>query len=133
VAGWGIYAAVYAGFAFAKSPVQVWMLFGIYGLFFGLTEGVERALVADFAPGVLRGSVFGLYHLISGVASLFASLIFGLLWKWGGDPLSFLVGAGLALWPEYGSIARLLCTLADRRRQRTFGFESHSLRQNGFR
>jgi MFS family permease len=97
VAGWGIYAAVYAGFAFAKSPVQVWMLFGIYGLFFGLTEGVERALVADFAPGVLRGSVFGLYHLISGVASLFASLIFGLLWKWGGDPLAFLVGAGFAL------------------------------------
>ncbi|MBL0059465.1 MAG: MFS transporter [Elusimicrobia bacterium] len=97
VAGWGIYAAVYAGFAYAKTPLQVWMLFGIYGLFFGLTEGVERALVADFAPGVLRGSVFGLYHLISGVASLFASLIFGLLWKWGGDPLSFLVGAGFAL------------------------------------
>lgn len=95
--GWGIYAAVYAGFAFAKSPWHVWTLFGIYGTFFGLTEGVERALVADFAPGVLRGSVFGLYHLVAGVASLFASIIFGALWKWGSDPLAFLVGAGFAL------------------------------------
>ena len=95
--GWVVYAGVYAGFAFARTTGQVWALFGLYGTFFGLTEGVERALVADLAPGVLRGSVFGLYHLTSGAASLLASLLFGALWKWGSDPLAFLVGAGFAL------------------------------------
>lgn len=88
---------MFAGFAFAKSPRHVWTLFGVYGTFFGLTEGVERALVADFAPGALRGSVFGLYHLVTRIASLFASLLFGALWIWGSDPLAFLVGAGFAL------------------------------------
>lgn len=96
-AGWAIYAGVYVGFAFAQSSWHVWALFGVYGTFFGLTEGVERALVADFAPKILRGSVFGLYHLVTGIASLFASLIFGALWKWGSAPLAFLVGAGFAL------------------------------------
>lgn len=95
--GWAIYAGVYAGFAFATTSWHMWALFGVYGTFFGLTEGVERALVADFAPGALRGSVFGLYHLTTGVASLFASLLFGALWKWGSDPLAFLVGGGFAL------------------------------------
>lgn len=95
--GWAIYAGVYAGFAFATRSWHMWALFGVYGTFFGLTEGVERALVADFAPGALRGSVFGLYHLTTGVASLFASLLFGALWKWGSDPLAFLVGGGFAL------------------------------------
>lgn len=95
--GWAIYAGVYVGFAFAQSPWHIWALFAVYGTFFGLTEGVERALVADFAPGVLRGSVFGLYHLVTGISSLFASLIFGALWKWGSAPLAFLVGAGFAI------------------------------------
>ncbi len=47
VAGWLIYAAVYFGFAHAASALQVWTLFICYGFFFGLTEGTERAWVAD--------------------------------------------------------------------------------------
>jgi MFS family permease len=102
VAGWVLYAAVYVGFASANSPVHVWTLFAVYGLFFGMTEGVERALVADLAPNFLRGSVFGLYHLTAGIGALLASLIFGGLWKWGGNTLAFYTGAGFALTAAVG-------------------------------
>jgi MFS family permease len=102
IAGWGLYAAVYTGFAWARSPVHVGALFGVYGLFFGMTEGVERAWVADLAPKILRGSVFGLYHLTAGIGALCASLIFGVLWNWGGDALAFYTGAGFALTAALG-------------------------------
>ncbi len=70
VTGWIVYALVYAGFAFAASQWHAWALFAVYGIYFGLTEGVEKALVADFAPAHLRGSAFGLYHLIVGIGAL---------------------------------------------------------------
>ena len=53
-----LYAAVYFGFARAHAAWQAWALFGVYGLFFGLTEGAERALVADLvAAGAARHGV----------------------------------------------------------------------------
>ncbi len=93
--GWGVYTLVYLGFACARSTLEVWLLFATYGLFFGLTEGTERALVADLAPAQ-RGGAFGYYHLIVGIAALPASVLFGMLWDWGGPGLAFTVGAGLA-------------------------------------
>lgn len=93
--GWVIYALVYLGFAWATTELEIWMLFASYGLFFGLTEGTERALVADLAP-TQRGAAFGYYHLIIGIAALPASVMFGLLWGWGGPALAFTVGAALA-------------------------------------
>ena len=97
VAGWGVYAAVYAGFAFASAPWQAWALFGVYGLFFGLTEAPEKALVASFAPVGLRGSAFGAYHMAIGLGALPASLLFGVLWEGVGAEAALLVGAGIAL------------------------------------
>lgn len=97
VAGWIVYALVYAGFAFASELWHAWALFAVYGVYFGLTEGVEKALVADFAPVRLRGSAFGLYHLTMGIGALPASLIFGLLWQRFGAATAFSFGAGLAL------------------------------------
>lgn len=95
VLGWGIYAAVYVGFGYASTQVEVWMLFAAYGLFFGLTEGTEKALIADLAP-TQRGIAYGYYHLIIGIAALPASVVFGALWSWGGPPLAFATGAALA-------------------------------------
>lgn len=97
VAGWVVYALVYAGFAFANSQWHAWALFAVYGIYFGLTEGVEKALVADFAPTHLRGSAFGLYHLIVGLGALPASLLFGLVWQKFGAAAAFGMGAGLAM------------------------------------
>lgn len=97
VSGWFIYAAVYAGFGAASASWHAWALFAVYGVFFGLTEGVEKALVADFAPDHLRGSAFGLYHLTMGIGALPASLFFGFIWQSFGPAAAFGMGAGFAL------------------------------------
>lgn len=97
VSGWIVYALVYAGFALAASQWHAWALFMVYGIYFGLTEGVEKALVADFAPVHLRGSAFGLYHLTVGIGALPASLLFGLVWQKFGSAAAFGMGAGLAI------------------------------------
>jgi MFS family permease len=97
VAGWTVYALVYAGFAVANSLWHAWALFAVYGIYFGLTEGAEKALVADFAPVHLRGSAFGLYHLIVGIGALPASLLFGLVWQKAGPATAFGMGAGIAM------------------------------------
>ncbi|GLC27940.1 MFS transporter [Roseisolibacter agri] len=97
VAGWLLYACVYAGFAFAAAAWHVWALVGVYGLFFGLTEGAEKALVADLVEPHARGTAFGWYHLTVGLAALPASLVFGVIWDRRGAPAAFLTGAALAL------------------------------------
>jgi MFS family permease len=102
LAGWSIYALTYAGFAAAHAAWEIWGLFLIYGLYFGLTEGVEKALIADLAPERLRGSAFGLYHLAIGVGALPASLLFGWVWERFGDPAAFGMGGVLALAAAFG-------------------------------
>ncbi len=97
LAGWLVYAVVYAGFGLSGTAWQMWVLFALYGLFFGLTEGVEKAYVADLAPAEHRGTAYGLYHASVGLAALPASLLMGLVWDRLGPPAAFAVGAGLAL------------------------------------
>jgi MFS family permease len=97
VAGWLVYAAVYLLFARATHAWQAWALFAGYGLFFGLTEGTELALVADVVPAEQRGAAYGWYYLAIGVGALPASLIFGVLWDRFGSPVAFGFGAALAL------------------------------------
>jgi MFS family permease len=97
VLGWLVYGAVYGGFAFATTEWHAWALFVVYGLFFGLTEAPEKALVASLAPAAVRGSAFGWYHAVTGVSVLFASLLFGELWDAFGSVTAFLTGAALAL------------------------------------
>jgi len=95
--GWLMYAAVYGGFAMASSKSALVMLFLVYGVYYGLTEGVEKAVVADLAPVEARGTAFGAYHAVIGIGALAASLLFGLIWKLAGAPAAFAVGAALAL------------------------------------
>lgn len=97
LAGWTIYAAVYAGFAFATGPLHVWLLFLAYGLFYGLTEAPEKALVAAMAPAARRGAAFGAYHFAIGIAALPASVMFGLIWQQAGASTALFVSAALAL------------------------------------
>ncbi len=96
VAGWGLYAAVYAGFALASEAWHAWALFALYGLVFGLTEGAEKALVADLVPAARRGTAFGWYAGLVGVAALPASIVFGAVWDAASSTTAFLMGAALA-------------------------------------
>jgi MFS family permease len=97
VAGWLLYAAVYFAFGRASAPWHAWALFGAYGVFFGLTEGAEKALVADLVPAARRGTAFGWYNLAVGLVALPASLIFGLVWQRHSAARAFEMGAALAL------------------------------------
>jgi MFS family permease len=97
VTGWLLYAAVYAGFAFVASPAGVWVLFLIYGAYFGLVEGAEKALVADLVPPERRGTAYGLYNLAFGITVLPASQLMGTMWEVWGPEVAFLVGAGLGV------------------------------------
>ena len=93
VSGWILYAAVYAGFAFVSHPISVWILFLIYGIYFGLAEGAEKALVADLVRPEQRGTAYGLYNLAFGITVFPASLLMGALWDWRGAQTAFLVSA----------------------------------------
>jgi MFS family permease len=96
-AGWLIYALVYATFGYVESPYVAIAIFLAYGTHFGLTEGVEKAWVADLAPAASRGTAFGIYNAALGVGGLAASVMFGMIWTRISPPAAFLTGAGLAL------------------------------------
>ena len=95
--GWLWYALVYAGFGYFDTKATVIAIFLAYGLFFGLTEGNEKAWVADMAPAHARGTAFGIYNAALGIGTLAASLIFGAIWTRVSPHAAFLTGAGLAV------------------------------------
>lgn len=94
--GWAVYAAVYLGFAFATTAWHGWLLFIVYGLYFGMTEGTEKALVADLVPAARRGAAFGWFNAVLGVGALPASLMFGMIWERFGSAVAFGIGAAIA-------------------------------------
>ena len=121
VGGWLTYGLIYLGFALVQTGWQVWVLYAIYGVYYGMAEGTARALVADLVAPAHRGTGYGAYNTVVGVTALPASLLAGLLWQgiggWDGFGPSapFLFGAVLALaaaallwwWlPAYGKEAR---------------------------
>jgi MFS family permease len=81
IAGWVVYGLIYLGFAAADSGAQIWLFYGVYGLYYALTEGASRAFVADLVPQEQRGTAYGLFHAGIGLAALPASLIAGILWQ----------------------------------------------------
>ena len=96
-AGWLMYAMAYVGFAVANTAMHAWLLFAAYGLFYGLTEAPEKALVAALSTGTRRGSAFGAYHFAIGMAALPASVLFGVIWQTWSPEAAFLTAAALAL------------------------------------
>lgn len=97
VSGWIWYALVYGALALASSPAVIVLLVVVYGLYHGLTEGAEKALVAELAPEAQRGTWFGWFHLTVGLLALPASLMFGWIWQTRGSATAFGTGAALAL------------------------------------
>ncbi|MBA3769603.1 MAG: MFS transporter, partial [Blastocatellia bacterium] len=97
ISGWVVYALVYCGFAFVTSAWQCWALFIIYGAYFGLTEGVEKAFVADMVAEGKRGTAYGLYNLAIGITVFPASLLFGLLWTEFNEVTAFVISAGVSI------------------------------------
>jgi MFS family permease len=95
--GWLVYAGVYSGFAFVSEAWQTWVLFIIYGVYFGLTEGAEKALVADLVEDEKRGTAYGLYAFAFGVTVFPASLLLGGIWSWFGATSAFLFSAFLSI------------------------------------
>ncbi len=92
VLGYLFYGLVYLGFAINNSLTNFWLLFGLYGLYIGFTEGVEKALVSDIAPLELRATAIGLHATLVGIGLLPASLFAGLLWKIFGAQAPFYFG-----------------------------------------
>ena len=97
LAGWTIYGLVYLGFALSHTGVQIWLLYGFYGIYYALTEGVAKALVADIVPQEQRGTAYGYFNAAIGFAALPASLIAGILWQFVSPAAPFVFGAVLAL------------------------------------
>jgi MFS family permease len=120
VSGWLLYAAVYAGFAFVTSVSMAWVLFLIYGLYFGLAEGAEKALVADLVRPEQRGTAYGLYNLAFGITVFPASLLMGALWNWRGAQTAFITSASL------GALAALLLLAMIRTRPATAAHEQYT-------
>ena len=96
ILGWLVYALVYLGFALAVNTWSVWLIFAVYGVYQGITEGVVRAFVADLVSEERRGTAFGLYHGVVGLLALPASIIAGWLWDAFTPAAPFFFGAGLA-------------------------------------
>lgn len=96
VVGWSIYALAYLGLAVASAAWHVWLLFALYGLYYGVAEGVSRAFVCDLVPVERRGTAYGLYHTAVGLSLLPASLIAGWLWHLIGPEAPFFFGAAMA-------------------------------------
>jgi len=103
IGGWLVYAAIYLGFAVAGTGWHVWVLYAIYGVYYGLAYGTTKAMVADLVPEALRGTAYGTYNAVLGILDFPASLIAGILWqgvgRWGGFGPSapFFFGAAMAL------------------------------------
>ncbi len=96
LAGWTMYALVYLGFSQAQVQWQFWALFLAYGFYYGMSEGAEKALVADFVPAESRGTGYGIYNGAMGIAALPGSLLFGVFWATIGPGWAFGIGASLA-------------------------------------
>lgn len=94
--GWGFYALLYLGFALSNAVWQIAVLWALYGLYYALTEGALKSLVADLVPSAQRGAGYGWLNSTIGLMALPASLIAGFLWQAIAPSAAFLFGAGMA-------------------------------------
>jgi MFS family permease len=95
--GWFIYAATYLGLANISASWQIWLLFILYGVYYGLSEGVARAYVADLVPEESRGTAYGIFHGVVGLTLLPASIMAGWLWQATNPSAPFYLGAILSV------------------------------------
>lgn len=93
--------------AFVPGLVAVFIGVGLWGLYLGLSQGLLSALVADTAPEDLRGTAFGLFNLVTGVALLIASVLAGWLWQAFGPTATFIAGAAFSGFAAFITLATM--------------------------
>jgi MFS family permease len=103
IGGWLVYALIYFGFALAQSSWHIWLLYTVYGIYYGMAFGTANAMVTDLVPANMRGTAYGTYHAVIGLLAFPSSLIAGILWQgvggWNGwgPSAPFLFGGSLAV------------------------------------
>ncbi len=97
ISGFMLFAFVYTMFGLTHTPSIIWILFPIYGLYMALTDGVGKAFIARLIPKEASGTAFGIHQGVTGFATLFASIIAGLLWNYYGSQYVFIFGAIMAV------------------------------------
>jgi MFS family permease len=103
IGGWLAYGLIYLGFALAAQAWHIWTLYALYGIYYGVTEGTAKALVADMVSSDQRGTAYGVYNAAVGIMTLPASALAGVLWQgalgWDGfgAQAPFFFGALMAL------------------------------------
>lgn len=102
VSGYLFYGLVYLGFSMAGSTTHVWGLFAVYGLYSGLTEGVEKALVAELCPVESRATLLGIHASLVGIGLFPASVVGGLLWTFLGPSAPFYFGGAVGILAALG-------------------------------
>jgi MFS family permease len=95
--GFVLFAVVYYGFATATNAKAIWILFGFYGIFMGLTEGVQKAFLTTIIPSDFKATAFGVYNTAIGLAMFPASLVGGWLWDHVSPAATFYFGAITAM------------------------------------
>lgn len=115
VVGWLLYSFVYVGFAYAEAWWAPWVLFVLYGAFFGMTEGSAKAVIADIVPEGHRGTAFGFWSMLEGLLLIIASVVAGALWDITGSHtvplllcgvLSFVGSTYIAVWAGLGGFVK---------------------------
>ena len=96
VGGWLVYAVIYLGFGLVRTGWQVWALYAVYGVYYGMAYGTAKAMVADIVPVELRGTAYGTYNAVLGLLDFPASVIAGVLWQ------------GVGVWQGFGPSAPFL-------------------------
>ena len=96
ICGWSIYAFLYLGFALSKTRFHIFILYALYGFYYGMAYGTAKALIADIVPPPQRGTAYGIYHSVLGISDLPASLMAGILWQ------------GIGSWQGFGPSAPFL-------------------------
>ena len=92
-AGFALLIVADLALAFAANVTTVVVGVALWGLHMGMTQGILATLIADTAPADLRGTAFGMFYLVTGIATLAASVVAGVLWDVAGAPATFLAGA----------------------------------------
>jgi len=94
--GFILFSLVYYGFAVTEDSRGIWGLFVLYGIFMGLTEGIQKAYLATIIPPDFKATAFGVYNTVVGLATLPASIIGGWLWDAFSSSATFYFGSAMA-------------------------------------
>jgi MFS family permease len=107
--GFVLFAFLYYGFALASGTKTIWLLFALYGLFMGLTEGIQKAFLTTIIPADFKATAFGVFNTVAGLAMFPANLIGGWLWDHVAPPATFYFGAATAALAALLFVVFIVC------------------------